>query len=52
MKSIPENWNDVKKILLYQLALIKQESERSPSKLPELTEAMCKIVAKLDECHH
>ena len=51
MKSIPENWGDVKEILLNQLALIKQESEETPDKLPELTEAMCKVVAKLDELH-
>lgn len=49
MKIIPESWNDVKEILLNQLALIKQESEKTPDKLPELTEAMCKVVAKLDE---
>lgn len=47
MKEIPTNRGDVKKILLDQLALIKQESERTPEKLPELTEAMCKIVAEL-----
>lgn len=47
----PETWDDVKNILLNQLTLIKQESENSPNKLPELTEAMCKVVAKLDELH-
>lgn len=47
MKSTPENWSDVKTILLHQLALIKQESEKSPDKLNELTEAMCKVVNTL-----
>ena len=48
-KIVPKTWSDVKKILLNQLALIKQESEENPNDLPELTEAMCKVVATLDK---
>ncbi len=39
---IPGSIDDVKNILLEQLALIQQESKKTPDKLPELTEALCK----------
>lgn len=49
MKNTPETWRDIKEILLNQLTLIKQESDRTPDKLPELTEAMCKIISELSK---
>lgn len=45
--NIPTDWKDIKEILLNQLALIKQESENNPDKLPELTEAMCSVVSAM-----
>ncbi len=48
-KIVLKTWSDVKEILLNQCQLIKQESEENPNDLPELTEAMCKVVATLDE---
>lgn len=47
MITIPENMCDATKILFEQLALLKQESERNPQKLPELTAAMCEIYKTL-----
>lgn len=44
MKEIPENYKDIKKILLNQLALIKQESELNRDNLVALTDAMCEVV--------
>lgn len=49
MNEKPENYNDVKEILLNQLALIKQESERDPDKLHELTESLCMVTEILFE---
>jgi len=49
MKVIPECKSDVKEILLNQLALIKQESEKNPDKLCELTDSMCKVADTLLE---
>ncbi len=43
----PENSVDIKNILLEQAALIRQESKKTPDKLPELTEALCKVTAML-----
>lgn len=43
MKEIPENNNDVKEILLNQMALIKQESEANLDKLAELTHSLYEL---------
>lgn len=43
----PENSVDIKNILLEQAALIRQESKKTPDKLPELTEALCKVTDML-----
>lgn len=47
MKEIPENKQDAIKILNNQLGLIKQESEKNPNQLVELTDAMCKVTSVL-----
>lgn len=55
MKEIPETMYDVVEILLNQLALIKQESTSCPKELPELTDALCEVVATLQSirfCGH
>ncbi len=49
MKEVPENYADIRKILLNQVMLIKQESEKSPDKLPELTDAMCEAIQTLQK---
>lgn len=43
----PENSADIKNILLEQAAQIRQESKKTPDKLPELTEALCKVTDML-----
>lgn len=44
MKETPENRNDIRKLLLDQMSLIKQESKKNPDKLVELTHALCEVV--------
>ncbi len=42
-----ENSVDIKNIILEQAAQIRQESKKTPDKLPEFTEALCKVTAML-----
>ncbi len=44
--NIQNNKDDIKEILLNQMALIKQESESNRDKLPELTHALCEAAAE------
>lgn len=45
---VPSNEEmSITKILLNQIALIKQESEKNPHKLAELTHALCEASAAL-----
>lgn len=44
IKQAPKTPSEVKELLLNQMALIKQESEKNPDKLSELTMALCKTV--------
>lgn len=49
MKTIPESSSDIREILLNQMALIKQESEKHPEKLVELSIALCEVTFTLLE---
>lgn len=54
MEQTPKTAADVKEILLKQIGLLQQESEKNPDKLSELTVALCKAVEayKIVMCYH